>query len=265
VNYYVRRKLTFQSDKLVALSGIAQSIKRRFPDSRYLAGIWLDDFHRGLAWTAPVGGAMEVAKSIAPSWSWAHLDYSDMHFPNTHPLEVYEIFDGFTGLSRLLDMGTSSCFETGEMIQNWTMNRQGRSKNVCSREVAPQFFDLRSVSCGYHPPTYPESNLWCTLKPADYSNFDLFLNEQCQAPTSEHHQPCIYLLLGRWNARVRVRVAMEFGRDPILVFLILKQCGKREEYERVGSALISVEYEKSGQGTPEARRHNWETKDFAFI
>jgi hypothetical protein len=68
---YSSCNLTFDNDRLIALSGIAQEIcKRRSSD--YLAGLWSKDLPTGLAWicTHPL---VQSKAYIAPSWSWASV------------------------------------------------------------------------------------------------------------------------------------------------------------------------------------------------
>ena len=73
VKNYSARRLRRQSDRLVALAGIARQMRR--PDlGRYLAGIWEVAFVRSLLWSA-VGHRRYSTRSfyIAPSWSWASV------------------------------------------------------------------------------------------------------------------------------------------------------------------------------------------------
>lgn len=68
---YSKGELTYNSDKIVALSGIA----RRFaedhdiPSQEYLAGMWRRYLLRSLAWRA-VSGGEPGGEYIAPTWSW---------------------------------------------------------------------------------------------------------------------------------------------------------------------------------------------------
>lgn len=76
--YYVSRALTVPNDKLVALSGLANSMKARLQQlkpgpHRYLAGLWEENLMDTLMWSvkAPARRALQYR---APSWSWACLD-----------------------------------------------------------------------------------------------------------------------------------------------------------------------------------------------
>jgi hypothetical protein len=70
---YSSRNLTYEIDKLRAVSGLAAAVAAVVPKDVYLAGIWKHDLIRGLLWIAApsgTGGNLDRISSI-PSWSWA--------------------------------------------------------------------------------------------------------------------------------------------------------------------------------------------------
>jgi hypothetical protein len=73
VELYSSRKLTYETDKLPAISGLAAAVATIRARDVYLAGLWKDDLIRGLLWTAvPSGpGAIHERISSIPTWSWA--------------------------------------------------------------------------------------------------------------------------------------------------------------------------------------------------
>ncbi|KAL0930094.1 heterokaryon incompatibility protein [Colletotrichum truncatum] len=78
-NYYVARKLTVASDKLVALSGLANDMKTRLKQlrpgpHRYLAGHWEETLMDTIMWSVGRGEARRALQYRAPSWSWACMD-----------------------------------------------------------------------------------------------------------------------------------------------------------------------------------------------
>lgn len=73
VGDYLRRRLTVPSDRLPAISAIAQDMQEKLNFS-YYAGIWLQDAPVGLAWVTD-GLASSVPTWRAPSWSWAALNF----------------------------------------------------------------------------------------------------------------------------------------------------------------------------------------------
>ncbi|KAM0517684.1 hypothetical protein ACHAPE_004657 [Trichoderma viride] len=77
VESYVWRRLSYESDRLPALSGLARAVTNSFPDLEYLAGLWRADLPRGLFWVSTTTQDYEdyirhrQHEYIAPSWSWA--------------------------------------------------------------------------------------------------------------------------------------------------------------------------------------------------
>lgn len=67
VENYSRRALKVTTDKLPALSGLAQEYQRAFGDN-YLAGLWKSDLWIHLLWYGNV--AQRPMEYLGPSWSW---------------------------------------------------------------------------------------------------------------------------------------------------------------------------------------------------
>lgn len=68
---YSHRRLTLESDRLLAVSGIARQFGAILQDV-YLVGIWLSDIESGLLWAShntPESRAI-TQKQQSPSWSW---------------------------------------------------------------------------------------------------------------------------------------------------------------------------------------------------
>lgn len=79
VTLFNKCALTVPSDKLVALSGVANEVKRRLeelrPDARhrYVAGLWEEELPGVLTWHV-LGPASRAISYRAPTWSWASID-----------------------------------------------------------------------------------------------------------------------------------------------------------------------------------------------
>ncbi len=77
VEQYTKRKISLSSDKLVAISAVAQRLISLTEGKwgQYYAGIWEERFFEQLLWAMSTG---EIAKRPdeyrAPSWSWAAVD-----------------------------------------------------------------------------------------------------------------------------------------------------------------------------------------------
>lgn len=74
VEGYTTHDLTYESDKLIAISGIARTFQRNcgLAESTYLAGHWRDDLLRSLTWYLKIP-EKRPSICIAPSWSWASV------------------------------------------------------------------------------------------------------------------------------------------------------------------------------------------------
>ena len=75
VEEYTARAITYNSDRLLAIAGLAELLRDKF-SCAYLAGLWHDDIWAGLLWrsTNPSSpGNVNDRLQIAPSWSWASV------------------------------------------------------------------------------------------------------------------------------------------------------------------------------------------------
>lgn len=67
---YFQTRLTYPTDRLPALSGIANMFQTRLRDEKYLAGLWSGSLAHELLWG--ISGHKERPEHyLAPSWSWA--------------------------------------------------------------------------------------------------------------------------------------------------------------------------------------------------
>ncbi|KAJ4317440.1 hypothetical protein N0V84_007346 [Fusarium piperis] len=74
VSLYANCALTKESDRLIAMSGIAKTFQEANND-KYLAGLWKKVIYTNLTWTtnASDGAKVHRSKSYAPTWSWASV------------------------------------------------------------------------------------------------------------------------------------------------------------------------------------------------
>lgn len=73
VHQYSSKSLTYESDKLPALSGMAQAMQTPSND-QYLAGLWKQTLLLDLCWEVDPEVVGQRTKTYqAPSWSWANL------------------------------------------------------------------------------------------------------------------------------------------------------------------------------------------------
>lgn len=71
VDEYTRRELTYGTDRLAALSGIAKAYERS-TGKTYLAGNWKEELLSQLSWRR-IGRASMTVSQNQPSWSWVKM------------------------------------------------------------------------------------------------------------------------------------------------------------------------------------------------
>jgi hypothetical protein len=70
ISSYSRLDITYRTDVLPALSGLASQIAL-ITGGTYLAGLWKEDIHRELLWTKEGSPAAPNPERVPPTWSWA--------------------------------------------------------------------------------------------------------------------------------------------------------------------------------------------------
>jgi len=101
---YAKRQLTEESDRFIALRGIASFFSSRLQD-KIIAGIWMGNIKTDLAWYSPSPQPIRPTSCVAPSWSWGSvsgpISYTDdeAHLADIDILDVQvsESGKGFTG------------------------------------------------------------------------------------------------------------------------------------------------------------------------
>ena len=83
VKDFTRSNLTYDSDKSVAIAGLAKATLQVMGVSNdsYLAGLWRTDLAADLLWRVAASGT-RPATYIAPSWSWASVK-GEIYFHST--------------------------------------------------------------------------------------------------------------------------------------------------------------------------------------
>lgn len=97
---YTQMHLTFASDTLAAISGLASEFQLS-TGFTYCEGLWQEDLGAGLAWYRASNGHTRVKSTLAkvPSWSWASVQspvrYWSFESPEHGPLSPWLNFVGF--------------------------------------------------------------------------------------------------------------------------------------------------------------------------
>lgn len=77
---YSRMQLTYDSDRGVALSGIAAKAEKTGKGGRYLAGLWEKDLAHQICWEVD-NSPRKPEGYLAPSWSWLSV-FGTVWYPN---------------------------------------------------------------------------------------------------------------------------------------------------------------------------------------
>ncbi|CVK91974.1 related to tol protein [Fusarium mangiferae] len=120
VQEYSRLNLTYESDKTIALAGVAQRMQQTRPDDRYLAGIWEKHLPLDLLWMVwPTPKVDKPRLARYPSWSWASVQSQVMWDGSWSPLQSVVVRDlRYTsdGPSHMGNCSTSSITLRAPMI-----------------------------------------------------------------------------------------------------------------------------------------------------
>ncbi|OJI96463.1 hypothetical protein ASPVEDRAFT_157993 [Aspergillus versicolor CBS 583.65] len=96
VEDYSGRNLTFDTDKLPALGGLAASFAR-VQATTYLAGLWKEDIQIGLGWYVATEQAthnLENTEASGPTWSWASAGKMRVRFRYLEPDSAHLVSKG---------------------------------------------------------------------------------------------------------------------------------------------------------------------------
>lgn len=72
VEHYSLLQLTFEKDRLPAISAVVERMQSTRPDDTYIAGLWLNTLLHDLAWRARTA-VLPRPESYHPTWSWISL------------------------------------------------------------------------------------------------------------------------------------------------------------------------------------------------
>ena len=264
---YSRRHLTNPTDKLPALSGLAQNVfhPRRATGGHYLAGLWSNDIVRQLLWEngedrvpifceanyiavsslRTITKLSKAAKYRGPSWSW--VAYDGPIYPNRRDDSIIPELDVDMDEARKKHLERSKRWN----LKLLEMNMRFASKDPFGQlvegsnivvEGACQFVDFRPG----HKTIFPDSEVEC------HCDFDVR-----EMGSVEGKYLC--LQVGRRHGRV----SPEFHKDPeslandrldqlgVRALLLKKVANEQEElWERVGLGIFDIDGETDGRWGP---------------
>lgn len=126
VNAYSTAELTKDSDKLMAIAGVAEAMQERLCD-RYVAGLWEANLLTELLWSASEAHKPRPNPCIAPTWSWLSTNSTVSVTTNTNPRHIRKHLA--TVVSTDIDLVDPS-YGTGNIHPGATIQLRGRLKSA---------------------------------------------------------------------------------------------------------------------------------------
>lgn len=224
VSLYTNCDLTFECDKLPALSGMAQQMQHIAPDE-YIAGMWKRNLITELCWTTSKPALTFSETYRAPSWSWA-----------SHGVNIYnDCRIGGTPLAAVndVDIKLASGNPFGEVQDGWIL--LSCHLNVVKFKASTEQLDSKNHVYGEfqkEDEKAPSSNF--TLYCRAFFDFGVSLLKEratrmYSLPLLESHGGLFCLLLVPLNT---------FGPINSRATLVAPRPQSRREYRRVGIAHI---------------------------
>lgn len=221
ISEYSRLALTYESDILPAMSGIAKHVSHLTgSDSKYLAGIWMNSFQRDSCWYTTFSRmAARPSAWRAPSFSWASVlhdslgrqepivyTYSDYY--NYFQLEIVEI-DACTVLDA--DCVLAGIDETGQVTSGYIEISGLVIETVVMLEEESWYVDGKSLG---------EAK----------KRYEFFPDYNYEKPGPYHVASgslvyCLKLFSTKWPTTLRDK--------PSATFLVLRKL-ERGDFERIG-------------------------------
>ena len=244
VQDYAGRHLTQPTDKLTALSGLAQTIaeanrKADGTSDKYWAGLWSAEFLHDLTWRVKHPRATRVCSSNyrAPTWSWASID---------GPVE----------------------YKCSEMVSTWKYKAEKEYESTVNTVVCnPCLADdpTGPITSAYAVLTGPMVSIDPAVLLAGLDDTKIFLdepiasnvqgvdgkakspmdqwygNQRCDTDGNAHSIYCFRLFILRGHTGKVYGDGTERILGPVTWFLVLRKClGKEDTYERIGVGVTEI-------------------------
>ncbi|KAM3082277.1 hypothetical protein ACMFMG_004722 [Clarireedia jacksonii] len=225
VNLYTKAQLTRESDKLVAISGIARVLQDQHTGG-YLAGLWRNGIETQLPWRC-VNFQMPAAYH-APSWSWASVigEVRDIGWDirKFHELYYHALVDH--PRSKVTPKGVD---EFGEIVD-------GVLTLICHGLILGRFYTMNTISRGVNRRLQILTPDRKVLK--DYYGYSYALNSSIDDRIDVFLLPIFSYKMGMTET---VGDREETGFCTLVRGLILRATNNKVgEFNRVGSFWISV-------------------------
>lgn len=234
---FTSRRISYATDVLPAISGLAKEIKRHFPQ-QYISGLWLNDIHNDMLWRSPKKGAIVRNVYVAPSWSWANMDFSASWKRTSLP--DYPMFD-FDLLDR------KSCLLIAEVLEATVVNIKndpfgqvesgylrirGPCQEICSCHIPEYFFDCQAISDPNHGHDYERAEI-CKATCGPYEcNVEALHKRPCCKVPAVCHNSLLFL-----HITSLTRVELNKPRVEAHGLILRRRFEQENEFQRVGRGV----------------------------
>lgn len=101
VQHYSQLNLTYEKDRLPAISALAQRLQPLRDDHTYIAGMWSKSLNRDLIWRVRQGPPQPRPNTKHPTWSWASVKqgiiWDDVYYDPLRLVEILDVCGDITG------------------------------------------------------------------------------------------------------------------------------------------------------------------------
>lgn len=248
VQVFTERELSFDDDRLAAVSGMARQFARMMQAAlgregeKYLAGLWEGDLATELLWTMEDDyWRLDFVQQRrpktwrAPSWSWAAMEGPVMFLP----------MSGFTSALKVLNAVAepvdAAADEYGRVKSGRLVLRGRVRRGMTARATAPRegTDNLMGVVRGMKYVLQDDTK---PLSEAEMHASTSFIPDDAAEGTGtapvDGEQGLAVLLVGR--------TAMAGARTAYAAFLVLRAKSEGDVFERVGVSFRGAEWETEG-------------------
>ncbi|KIL84602.1 hypothetical protein FAVG1_12128 [Fusarium avenaceum] len=254
VENYSQRSLTHTSDKLPAISGVAEIIQR-ITGSDYLAGLWLNDIYLGLLWRRAPGRVPQM-NTVAPSFSWASINGEVDYYcfrngkrPFRPACSVQPCNNNAASTSTLARAAAKDLVIQGPLVEGMLQpSRREKDLDVfLGGQKLSLTVDTHLVELGATEPDGTSIKTVCRRRPHESQE-----SSHPKSPQSDLGGPG--QMLGTevrcWGLRVGYFLSEETQPFNLHEILVLGRSVSREgAFERIGIVTCTERFSKSGVST----------------
>lgn len=247
VKDYANRNLTKYSDKLIAIAGVAQEAEKR-TKNKYLAGLWRDHLFMNLVWYVhssigddrfdhenrelPGDLPYRETDSVAPSWSWASINWRISYDTFLQQKQFCEIIDAQVDGTQQIMTGRITIH--GDMRELYIPSRKGpRNSTLFKLPTEYRYTNEHKLSV---PLFHVDHVMLATTEPPSMlSRGQLFPVRWQPEDTWDEERPVTFIAIMR---RPRLENnPLEMRRQVIYTLALLPSGDKENEYRRIGLAM----------------------------